>query len=103
MKDLGHAHVESLESEQAIAVAAHSEPLPVSTGPLGNGAFVDEHGIGLGSQVSITAESFGKEPTVGQLVAAKDTHFTLRRSDSRGLCVHVHFPRIGYLLKRVNA
>ena len=103
MKDLGHAHVESLESVQAIAAAAHSEPLPVGTGPLGNGAFVDEHGIGLGSQVSITAESFGKEPTVGQLVAATDTHFTLRRSDARALCVHVHFPRIGYLLKRVNA
>jgi glutathione S-transferase len=102
MKDLGHAHVESLESEQAIAVAAHSEPLPLGSGPLGNDAFVDEHGIALGSQVSITAESFGKEPTVGQLVAATDTHFTLSRTDARALCIHVHFPRIGYLLKHLE-
>ena len=72
-------------------MAAHSEPLPVSTGPLGNGAFVDEHGIGLGSQVSITAESFGKEPTVGQLVAAIDTlHF--KKIGPAGIVCSCAFP-----------
>lgn len=102
MKDLGQSHVENMEPEQAIAVAASSQPLAMGTGPLAHSEFVDEHGIQLGSRVSITAESFGKEPTFGELVAATDTHFSLRRSDERALCVHVHFPRIGYLLKRLE-
>jgi glutathione S-transferase len=63
--------------------------------------FQDEHGIALGSQVSITAESFGLESTVGELVAATRTRYSLRRVDARAGTVHVHFPRIGFLLKAV--
>jgi glutathione S-transferase len=63
--------------------------------------FQDEHGIALGSQVSVTAESFGLESTVGELVAATRTRYSLRRVDARAGTVHVHFPRIGFLLKAV--
>ena len=51
--------------------------------------------------MSITAESFGLESTEGELVAATRTRYTLRRSDARAGTVHVHFPRIGFLLKKV--
>jgi hypothetical protein len=61
--------------------------------------FQDEHGIPLGSQVLVTSESFGPEPTEGELIAATRMHYTLRRSDPRAGTVHVHFPRIGYSLK----
>ena len=64
--------------------------------------FQDEHGIPLGSQVSITAESFGLEPTTGQLVAATRTRYSLRRVDPRAGTVHVHFPRIGFILKKAE-
>ena len=63
--------------------------------------FQDEHGIALGSQVSITAESFGLEPSVGELVAATRTRYCLRRQDERAGEVFVHFPRIGFILKKV--
>jgi len=33
------------------------------------------------------------------LVAASRTRYTLRREDPRAGLVHVHFPRVGYLLK----
>jgi len=101
MKDMGQSTVEIMASDQAIAVAAASEPLPLGMGPLSHEPFVNEHGIELGTQVSICAESFGKEPTVGELVAATDHHFTLRRTDERAKTLHVHFPRIGYVLKRI--
>ena len=100
MQAIGHGRAEPLDAAQAIAIAAKSEPLPVGQGPLGDTGFQDEHGIGLGSRVSIAAESFGLEPTVGELVAASRTHYSLRRADEPTGTVHVHFPRIGYVLKQ---
>ncbi len=91
---LGHGRMEKFDAESAIAVAARSEPLP-----LVGEAFQDDHGIALGTAVTITAETFGPEPTHGTLVAATRTRYTLRRTDPRAGTVHVHFPRIGYALK----
>ena len=76
-----------------------------ATAPFGHDAdatFQDEHGIPLGSQVTISAEVFGQEPTTGELVAATRTRFTLKRVDERAGTVQVHFPRIGYVLKAVQ-
>jgi len=65
--------------------------------------FQDEHGIALGSRVTVASDSFGPEPTEGELVAATRMHYTLRRTDDRAGIVHVHFPRIGYVLKNAEA
>ena len=102
MKDLGFSNVQDMDSQQAIAVAAAADPLPLGSGPLNHGPFVNEHGIELGTLVRICAESFGKEPTVGELVAATDKYFTLKRTDGLAKTLHVHFPRIGYVLKRLE-
>jgi hypothetical protein len=53
--------------------------------------------------VTISAESFGNEPTEGELIAATRTHYSLRREDPRAGLVHVHFPRIGYVLRAAQA
>jgi glutathione S-transferase len=94
MAALGHGSMEKFSATQAIALAAASTPLPVSDEP-----FQDEHGIPLGSPVTIAAESFGAELTAGDLIAATRMHYTLRRTDERAGTVHVHFPRVGYVLK----
>ena len=91
---LGHGSMEKLSATEAIALAAGATPLPVSDEP-----FQDEHGIALGSQVTIAAESFGAELTAGELIAATRMHYTLRRTDERAGTVHVHFPRVGFVLK----
>jgi glutathione S-transferase len=57
----------------------------------------------LGSEVVISADNFGTEPTQGQLVAATRTRLTIRRTDPRAGTVHVHFPRIGFILKKADA
>jgi glutathione S-transferase len=98
MAAIGHSTMEKSSAAEAIAVAAAAEPAP-----LGNELFQDDHGIPLGSQVMVSGESFGPEPTHGELVAATRLHFTLRRHDERAGTVHVHFPRIGYVLKAVPA
>jgi glutathione S-transferase len=97
MAALGHGSLEKFSAGDAIALATQSTPAPLADEP-----FQDEHGIALGSRVTLTAESFGPEPTEGELVAATRMHYTLRRSDERAGTLHVHFPRIGYVLKKAE-
>ena len=94
MAAIGHGSMEKFSAAEAIAVAAASTPAA-----LHDDVFQDEHGIALGSQVVVSAESFGLEPSEGELVAATRLHYTLRRTDERAGTVHVHFPRIGYSLR----
>ncbi len=95
MEKFGHGMPTNLSSTQAIQIAHDSTPTDMSHEP-----FIDHHGIALGSPVVITAESFGLEPTVGELVAATRTRYTVRRHDARAGTVQVHFPRVGFILKK---
>ena len=99
MSGIGHGTMEQYDAERAIALAAASTPHTL----LSDSTFQDDHGIPLGSKVTIAAESFGPEPTEGELITASRTHYTLRRTDPRAGTVHVHFPRIGYTLRAVGA
>lgn len=95
MAAFGHGEMEKFSAAQAIAACA------ASTGAvaLQDTTFQDEHGIPLGSHVTVAAESFGPEATEGELMAATRSRYTLRRSDDRAGTVYVHFPRVGYVLK----
>jgi glutathione S-transferase len=99
MAALGHGQMEKYSATDAIAVCAASPEMatPADT------VFQDEHGIALGSRVTVAAENFGQEPTEGELLVASRTRYTLRRVDQRAGTVRVHFPRIGYVLKAVTS
>ena len=97
MAAIGHGAHAPLGAAEAIALAAASEPEP-----LGPQVFQDEHGIARGTPVTVAAESFGTEPTAGTLLAATRTRLTLARNDPRAGAVQVHFPRIGYILRKAN-
>jgi hypothetical protein len=99
MAALGHGTMHPMEASDAIALAQASTPLAIAPDTV----FQDEDGIALGSAVTVTAESFGPEPTGGVLVAATRTRYTLARQDARVGTVHVHFPRIGYVLRAQSA
>lgn len=92
---MGAGQMEKMSAQESLAAAAAAEPLPLPDSE----AFIDEHGIALGSEVSIAAQSFGVEPTIGTLIAATRTRYTLSRIDARVGHVHVHFPRVGYVMK----
>jgi hypothetical protein len=98
MTAFGHASEQSISPAQALAVAKAAVPLALS-----EQVFQDEHGIALGTEVSVSAESFGTEPTQGKLVAATRTRLTLERSDPQTGTVHVHFPRMGFIMKKAQA
>ena len=98
MKAIGHGVHEKMTAELALEAANQATP-----GDVTQMAFVNEHGIDLGSEVTITADNFGLEPTQGTLVAATKTRLILRREDQRTGVVHVHFPRNGFILKKVKS
>jgi glutathione S-transferase len=100
MAAIGHGTLEYLTAIDSIAICAGSAG---GGAVLSNEPFQDEHGIALGSRVTVASDSFGPEPTEGELVAATRMHYTLRRVDERAGIVHVHFPRIGYLLRKAEA
>jgi len=95
---IGHGQMGKLTSTEAIAIAAAAQPAPHM-----DDTFQDDHGIALGSRVTINAETFGQEPTEGILRAATRTRYTLERTDERAGLLHVHFPRIGFVLREVRA
>ena len=98
MAAIGHGTMGKLSATDAIAIAAAADPAPLT-----DDLFQDEHNIALGSRVTVAAELFGQEPTEGILRAATRTRYTLERSDDRAGLLHVHFPRIGYVLREVRA
>lgn len=102
MTAIGHGQMVKAKSDAALAAsrAAAEAGERADVRLFGdNEVFQDEHGIPLGSAVSIAAESFGTEPSVGILRAATRTRYTLEREDERAGRVRVHFPRMGYVLK----
>lgn len=100
MAAIGHGGMEKSTAGAAIATCAASAG---AGAVLSDEPFQDEHGIPLGSRVTVASDSFGPEPTEGELVAATRMHYTLRRSDQRAGIVHVHFPRIGCVLRKAEA
>lgn len=98
----GHGRFEPLAAADAVEVARRADPEPPGHNRLVDSAFQDDHGIPLGSRVTIAAESFGPEATEGELIAATRTHYSLRREDPRAGTVHVHFPRVGYVLRKAE-
>jgi glutathione S-transferase len=103
MAAIGHGTPEKFDSPAAVEVALRAEPLPAAEKLLIDSAFQDDHGIELGTRVTITPESFGVEPAEGTLIAATRTHYSIEREDPRVGRVHVHFPRIGYVLRKADA
>jgi len=95
MKAIGHGTVGICSAEEALQTARRGTPAALQ-----GDVFQDEHGIALGSQVVVAADTFGLEPTEGELIAATRTRYTLRRTDERAGTVHVHFPRVGFTLKK---
>jgi len=99
---IGPGTLDQLDGTAALRVAQGAEPMPAGSNLLLDSSFQDDHGIALGTPVTVAAESFGQEATSGTLIAATRTHYSLGRDDPRAGTVHVHFPRVGYVLRKAE-
>jgi glutathione S-transferase len=89
----GHGVREELSSSEALAVAGRASayaPVQVEAG----------QGFEEGMQVTVAATDYATDLVSGTLVGLTNDEVAIERSDRRAGRVHVHFPRIGYQIKR---
>jgi glutathione S-transferase len=91
----GHGQPEPLEPSDAIAIAATAgghAPADVAPGL----------GFERGAQVTVCATDYASDLVPGTLVGLSTGEVVLERRDDRAGTVHVHFPRIGYQIKKAS-
>lgn len=93
MLAIGHGPREKLGSADALAIAAAATAhAPCAVEP----------GLGFepGEAVTVAANDYGTDLVAGTLVGLSLDEVVLRRVDPRAGTLHVHFPRIGFQLKK---
>jgi glutathione S-transferase len=95
MAAIGHGTHDKLDSGAAIAIARDS----AAQESLGN---VDTHGLAIGDRVVIAATDTGVDPIEGLLYGAARDRISIAREDPRAGNVVVHFPRLGFELRKVK-
>lgn len=95
MAGIGHGQMEKMRAEDALEVTRNSEAAKHDL------PFVDTHGVALGDRVAIMPTDYALDPVEGELVISADNEFAVRRSDPQAGEVVVHFPRIGFQLKKI--
>lgn len=96
MQAIDHGQAEKTTGAEALAIASAADGLhaPVEVHP----------GLGFeaGESVTVAAMDTGIDPVAGTLVGLTHDEVAIRRSDERAGPVVVHFPRIGFQIKRVD-
>jgi glutathione S-transferase len=97
MGAFGNGSPTEIAGGEALEIARGAKPrmLPASSGPALDG-------IGLGDEVQVAAADYGTDPVRGTLVHVSADALALRRRDERAGEVVVHFPRIGFRLRRAD-
>jgi glutathione S-transferase len=96
MAAFGHGTFEKLESSAAITIAR------TANAAASLGAGMDTHGIALGERVIVAATDTGVDPIEGALYEATKDQISIAREDPRAGKVVVHFPRVGFELRRAK-
>ncbi len=92
---LGHGQRVELDSQAALAIAANSTPAPA---PAHDAS--DPSGLSAGDAVFVMADDYGRDQIHGHLVSANPRSIVIARTDPSAGLLHVHFPRVGYILGR---
>lgn len=93
---IGHGERTEIGANAAIAIAKNSSPAPIESGK-GN---EDATGLHPGDHVAVTPETFGTESVTGDLIAIDVKRIVLAVKNDAVGTVHVHFPRLNYVLAR---
>ena len=88
---LGHGKRIENNAEAAIEAAKAAQPLPCS-GPV-------EDGFKVGQPVLIQTEQSGDAPVAGVLLRSGSGGISISRQSNRSGALHVHFPRIGQIVR----
>ncbi len=93
LRALGHGMRSEMTPAAALEVAKAAEPVTCQV--------IDEGaGLKAGDPVSVQADDYGRDPIAGTLAGLAPDRISVARQDPDLGRIHVHFPRVGYLLAR---
>ncbi len=84
-----------ITAAQALAVARDSSPQDIA------GGCVADQELSANNQISIVADDYGNEQTIGRLVRLSSSEIVITREDEQVGTVAVHYPRAGYRVSKV--
>jgi glutathione S-transferase len=90
---MGHGTPQSLSSEQAISLAASATERAATE-------LDTSQGFVPGTAVTVTPTDYAQDAVAGHLVGLNIDEVVISRTDKRAGTVHVHFPRVGYSVKK---
>ena len=96
MKQHSREAKDDMTGEAAIAVAHGATPVRAD-----DDTWVDFHGAERGDRVSVAPIDTGIDPVEGELVLSARDEVAIRRVDERAGEVVVHFPRIGFEMRKL--
>ncbi len=97
---LGHSQAQPMTPAEALNVAKAATPRAL-TEP--NATFDDRYGLPKGTRVTVAAVDYGVDPIEGELIVSTRDTVGVLREDARVGQVVVHFPRVGYAVRKVEA
>jgi glutathione S-transferase len=89
----GHGTSETMSSADALAIAK-SAPSRVAI------EFDAQQGFSRGEDVTVTPIDYAQDPVAGRLVGLTYDQVAIERDDPRAGTVNVHFPRIGFQIRK---
>jgi hypothetical protein len=93
MKALGHGRRSEMTGAEALQAATANAPAKATPCDA-----ADPSGLKPGASVTVRADDYGRDPIEGRLVTVNAERITIARECGELDVVHVHFPRVGYLL-----
>ncbi|TGL65777.1 glutathione S-transferase [Leptospira sarikeiensis] len=94
MKEFGQEESSLITSEDALLISKNSEPLPISDPE------VLDTGFKEGDKVLVSPEFYDHETISGILLRSTSSEIILSSENDRVGKVHIHFPRLGYGLRK---
>jgi len=91
LQAFGHGSMEPMSSKDALRIARESQPYALSAADAH-----DPNGLKPGQIVSVSADDYGRDPIVGEIVFSSSHEIAIRRDDQAVGGVVVHFPRAGF-------
>ena len=89
-----------LSATEALDIAKAATPRALTET---NAAFDDSYGLPKGTRVTVAAVDYGVDPVEGDLLVSTRDSVGVLREDPRVGQVVVHFPRVGYAVRKVEA
>lgn len=93
--EFGHGRPDKIASSEALAVAAAATTHEAASLDLAQG-------FEVGSEVTVTPTDYAMDPVAGKLIGLNAHEAVVERSDERAGTLHVHFPRIGYQVRKAS-